>query len=118
MKTTLKIEELIMLFFSVYLFSNLTFNWWWYLILFLLPDISFLGYVVNNKIGAFLYNVFHHKGLAISIYMLGIYLSNEYLQLAGIILFGHSSFDRILGYGLKYTNSFNNTHLGKIGNKK
>jgi hypothetical protein len=118
MKTTLKLEEVTMLFFSVYLFNNLTFNWWWYLILFLLPDISFLGYAVNNKFGAFLYNVFHHKGVAILLYIIGVYSINEYLQLAGIILFGHSSFDRILGYGLKYTDSFNNTHLGKIGNKK
>lgn len=65
-----------------------------------------------------MYNVFHHKGLAILLYILGIYLRNEYLQLAGIMLFGHSSVDRILGNGLKYTDSFNNTHLGKIGNEK
>nr|WP_317038961.1 DUF4260 family protein [Urechidicola croceus] len=33
----------------------------------------------------------------------------------GIILFGHASFDRMLGYRLKNSDSFNNTHLGKIG---
>ena len=30
-------------------------------------------------------------------------------------LFGHSSFDRIMGYGLKHEDAFQNTHLGKIG---
>jgi hypothetical protein len=30
-------------------------------------------------------------------------------------LFGHSAFDRMLGYGMKYTDSFQHTHLGLIG---
>ena len=30
-------------------------------------------------------------------------------------LFGHSSFDRVMGYGLKHEDSFQNTHLGGIG---
>ena len=30
-------------------------------------------------------------------------------------LFGHSSFDRVFGYGLKHENAFQNTHLGRIG---
>ncbi|MBV6397568.1 MAG: hypothetical protein HFACDABA_03182 [Anaerolineales bacterium] len=30
-------------------------------------------------------------------------------------LFGHSSFDRVLGYGLKHEDAFQNTHLGRIG---
>lgn len=36
-------------------------------------------------------------------------------ELAGAILFAHSSLDRILGYGLKHFDSFRNTHLGTIG---
>jgi hypothetical protein len=27
----------------------------------------------------------------------------------------HIGFDRMLGYGLKYSSSFNDTHLGRIG---
>lgn len=30
-------------------------------------------------------------------------------------LLGHSSFDRVLGYGLKHEDAFQNTHLGRIG---
>jgi uncharacterized protein DUF4260 len=30
-------------------------------------------------------------------------------------LFEHSSFDRVLGYGLKHEDAFQNTHLGRIG---
>ena len=61
MKNLLKIEEFAMFLFSIYLFSLLDFNWWWYLILIITPDIGMLGYVINPKIGAFTYNIFHHK---------------------------------------------------------
>jgi hypothetical protein len=55
------------------------------------------------------------KALGISIFVIGIILANQPVQLAGLILFGHSSMDRILGYGLKYSDSFQHTHLGMIG---
>ncbi|WP_299224111.1 DUF4260 domain-containing protein [uncultured Aquimarina sp.] len=115
MKTTLQLEELAMLGLGIYLFSLLSFSWWLFLALFLVPDIGMLGYLINQKIGALTYNIFHHKGLAIFMYCVGIYLSNELIQLCGIILFSHAAFDRILGYGLKYEKGFKFTHLGEIG---
>jgi hypothetical protein len=114
MKTIIKLEEVAMLALSVVLFNQLHFAWWWYLALFLAPDISMLGYLINTKIGADSYNFFHHKAVGIIIGLLGFYLQNEIYMLAGIIIFGHSSFDRILGYGLKYADSFKNTHLGSL----
>jgi hypothetical protein len=77
-----------------------------------------LGYTVNNKIGTFCYNLFHHLGVALMVYLVGTALTLPYLQMIGAILFAHSAFDRILGYGLKYPDSFQNTHLGKIGKDK
>lgn len=115
MKTTLKLEELGMFVLGIYLFSELHFSWWWFLVLILTPDVSMLGYIVNSKIGGFTYNLFHHKGIAILVYLLGIYFNNQLTQLFGLILFSHASFDRIFGYGLKYSSSFHDTHLGKIG---
>lgn len=117
MKTTLKSEELIMFVLGIFAFNQLCFVWWWFLVLFLVPDISMLGYLVNPKIGAITYNLFHHKGIAILLYVLGVFLKMEIIELIGVILFSHASFDRILGYGLKYSTSFHDTHLGKIGNK-
>jgi hypothetical protein len=69
---------------------------------------------VNNKVGAILYNTIHHKGLAIVVCVLGWYAGNDWIQLAGLILFGHSSMDRMLGYGLKYFSGFKQTHLGDL----
>ncbi|MFN8237740.1 MAG: DUF4260 domain-containing protein [Chitinophagales bacterium] len=114
MKMTIKLEELGMFLLSVFLFTQLHFTWWFYPALFLAPDISMLGYLVNTQTGAYCYNLFHHKLLAIVVGIAGFYLQSEWWMLAGILLFGHASFDRILGYGLKYTDSFKHTHLGKL----
>jgi hypothetical protein len=115
MKTLLKLEELFMFGITIFLFSKMDFAWWWYPALLFTPDLSMLGYLINTKIGAATYNFIHHKALGISVYVLGIILASQPLQLAGLILFGHSSMDRVLGYGLKYADSFQHTHLGMIG---
>lgn len=115
MKNVLKAEEIVMFLCSIFIFSKLEFAWWWFPALLLVPDLSMIGYLVNPMVGAFCYNFVHHKGVALIVYVFGIILANPNLQLAGIILFGHSSMDRIMGYGLKYNDSFNNTHLGVIG---
>ena len=104
-----------MLLLSIFLFGQLSFAWWWFLVLILAPDISMLGYVAGNKVGAVCYNLFHHKAVAITVYVAGFYLHNEVLQLIGVILFGHSSMDRLFGYGLKTFAGFKFTHLGEIG---
>ena len=115
MKNILKLEELFMFGLGIFMFSELPYQWWWFLVLILTPDIGMIGYLLGNKVGAFMYNLFHHKGLAIAIYLLGVYLSVSILQLIGIILFAHSAMDRIMGYGLKYDKGFKFTHLGEIG---
>ncbi len=117
MKNSIKLEEFFMFTLGIFLFSQLNYAWWWFLVLILLPDIGMVGYLVNSKTGALIYNLFHHKAIAIGVYFIGIYTKNEILQLAGVILFSHSAMDRMFGYGLKYNDSFNNTHLGTIGNK-
>ncbi|MCP4458170.1 MAG: DUF4260 domain-containing protein [Cytophagales bacterium] len=115
MKEILKLEEAMMFTLSVYLFVQTDFAWWWFPALILAPDVSMLGYLVNPRIGAFMYNLFHHKALAIVILLAGWYFVLPSLVLSGIILFGHSSLDRVFGYGLKYSDNFQHTHLGKVG---
>lgn len=115
MKTTLKLEELGIFFLGLFLFSLLEFQWWIFALLFFLPDIGMLGYVFGNKAGAFAYNIFHHKGIAVALYVLGVIAESEWVQLSGLVLLSHSAFDRILGYGLKYERGFKFTHLGEIG---
>ncbi len=118
MKTLISIEEAAQFALSVILFAKLPFVWWIYPALFLLPDLSMIGYTINAKVGAFIYNLVHHKANAIVVGVIGLFLANNYWLLAGIILFGHSSLDRVFGYGLKYNKGFKFTHLGEIGTQK
>ena len=115
MKTTIRLEELGFTLFSVYLFSLLPFPWWYFPVLFFVPDLSMLGYLAGPGIGALVYNFVHHRGLALLYYVLGMLLATPALALAGAIIFAHSSLDRVFGYGLKFPDSFSNTHLGRIG---
>jgi hypothetical protein len=117
MKTIIKLEELGLFVLGIYFFNQLDYIWWWFLVLILTPDLSMIGYFFGNKMGALCYNLFHHKGIAIALYFAGIYFSNSLIQLSGVILFTHSSMDRMFGYGLKYEKGFKYTHLGEIGKK-
>ena len=117
MKILLKLEELGQLLLGLFAYGFYTYEWHWLPLLFFLPDISILGYLSGKREGAYLYNLFHHKGVAVVIFLIGYYVNIEMLQLAGIILFAHASFDRLLGYGLKHTKGFSFTQLGEIGRK-
>lgn len=120
MKNLLRIEELLQLILCAYLSHQLPYAGWLYWALFLTPDMGMLGYLIDTKIGAALYNIFHHKGIAIAFYITGLVLANHALQFTGLLLFGHSAFDRIFGYGLKFADNFKHTHLGWLngGNGK
>ena len=118
MKNLLRLEEGAMILLAVYLYKFLGYPVWLFAVLFLAPDIGMIGYLLNTRIGAFTYNLLHHKGIAIILYLAGFYFNQPVLQLIGIIIFAHSSFDRILGYGLKYGDSFKHTHLGILGSKQ
>jgi Domain of unknown function (DUF4260) len=115
MKKLLQLEEIAQFALGIYLFTKLNFAWWWFPALILLPDLSMIGYLINPKIGAWLYNFVHHKLFGVLILIYGYSIDNQAVTLIGIILFAHSAMDRIFGYGLKYEDSFFNTHLGKIG---
>lgn len=115
MKTIISIEELAKLIMAYCLSIYLGYGWWVFLVWIISPDISMIAYLINSKIGAWVYNLFHHQAIAVIIGILGIYLMSPQLQFIGLILFGHSAMDRALGYGLKYEDDFKHTHLGWIG---
>ena len=118
MHNLLTLEEIGQFFLSIILFNQLDYAWWIFPACLLLPDLSMIGYLVDTKTGAWIYNFFHHKLVAITILLIGFWSNHSILVLAGIILFGHSAMDRIFGYGLKFNDNFKNTHLGSIGKRK
>lgn len=100
MKNVLKLEELAMFMASIYALYLHEVPWWAYVLLGLGPDIGMIGYAINPRIGAFTYNLFHHKGIAIAVGLLGLVLGSDVIFLTGVVLFGHSSMDRIFGLSL------------------
>jgi hypothetical protein len=101
LKTLVRLEELTLVALSFYLFLALHYAWWWFPVLFFFPDISLAGYLINPKVGAVTYNLIHHKAVSVLLYLLGSLTHLPGLQLAGVVLFGHSSLDRVLGFGLQ-----------------
>lgn len=114
MKTLIKLEELAQVLLSIYLFSLLPFTWWVYPVFFFAPDLSMVGMLLNKRLGALVYNFIHHRALALGIFILGGLLGVPLLSLTGVMLLGHSSFDRLLGFGLLDTDSHNSTPLDSI----
>ncbi|HNX56890.1 MAG TPA: DUF4260 domain-containing protein [Prolixibacteraceae bacterium] len=115
MNTLIRLEEAAFLVLAFILSIYLGFGWWLFILLLFAPDLSMAGYLFGSKTGALIYNLFHHKAVAIVVAGLGLFLNNNPAILAGLVLLGHSSLDRILGFGLKYPDDFNHTHLGTIG---
>ena len=116
MKNIIKLEELGVFALSVFLLFKLAhpLSWWMYALLFFAPDIGMLGYLINTRVGAVTYNYFHHKAVASFLVILGVVVANHFLIMSGLLMFAHSSFDRVLGFGLKYPDSFKHTSVGTI----
>jgi hypothetical protein len=94
------------------------FAWYWLPILFLVVDLSALGYLSNARVGALIYNIGHSligPTLLVSLY---IATSNQVVLFISLIWLFHILLDRALGYGLKHTTGFHQTHLGPIGKAK
>ncbi len=115
MRNLLKLEEAAMFLFGLVLLGNFGLPWWLLILLLLSPDLGALGYLANPRFGALTYNLLHHKAVALALFFIGVVSANLYFQIAGLIIFTHSSIDRAFGFGLKFPDSFNNTHLGPIG---
>lgn len=117
MDIAIKIEEAAITAVSIYFLSQYNFGLpvWALALLFFSPDLSMLGYLLNTRIGAITYNLFHHRGLALALLAVGFFMHMDVLITGGLLLLAHSSFDRMLGYGLKFSDDFKHTSLGWMG---
>ncbi|MEN3931052.1 DUF4260 domain-containing protein [Microvirga sp. W0021] len=101
---------------SIYFFAGYT--WPMFAILFFVPDLSFFAYFAGRKVGAIVYNAMHTLFGPFVLGAIGYCFEFGYLGQLSLIWAAHIAFDRVLGYGLKSTTSFHDTHLGRIGRKK
>jgi hypothetical protein len=110
----LKLEGLFVLLFCIYFYSTYDYGWGLFLFFLLLPDISMLGYLINVKIGALFYNLFHTYVTSTLPLVWGIITHSDLSIIVGLIWTAHIGMDRLLGYGLKYPTHFKDTHFLKI----
>ena len=112
----LRIEGLAVAAVSAVLYARTGASWWLFAALWLVPDLSMLGYLLSPCRGARIYNAFHTYTLPI---VLG--LSGWLLHARGLLCPSRSSGSTTSasivcsGYGLKYSNGFGWTHLGIKG---
>jgi len=83
--------------------------------LWLVPDLSMLGYLVSPCWGARCYNAIHTTILPIVLAMAAMLLHTAGPLPYALIWLNHIGVDRLLGYGLKYPSGFGWTHLGTQG---
>lgn len=100
-------------------------GWWWVpLALFLVFDLSMLGYVRSPRAGAVGYNLVHSYTVPAVLGLVALLALLASLQpltwWTGLIALSwafHVAVDRALGYGIKLPDAFEHTHLGWIGNR-
>lgn len=97
-------------------------SWWWMILaLFLVFDLSALGYLRSPKVGAVSYNIVHNYGFPAVAAISALATQNWSPGVStalGVVACGwafHVGVDRALGYGLKTAEGFTHTHLGQIG---
>jgi hypothetical protein len=114
-RAVLRLEGAVMLLVSLALYQRLGGSWETFALCFLLPDVSFAGYLLGPKAGAFAYNCAHSYVGPLLCAGVGVLTGAHICLIAALIWSAHVGFDRALGYGLKYSEGFGFTHLGRIG---
>jgi hypothetical protein len=111
----LRAEGAALLVVAVILYARFRESWWLFVILFLAPDLTFLGYLGSARLGAIAYNSAHTLIGPLLLSAVGLLSQAHILVPLALIWIAHIGFDRMLGYGLKYAAGFGFTHLGRIG---
>lgn len=110
-KALLRLEGLAVLVVATVLYAKLDASWWLFAALIIAPDLSMVGYIANNRVGAALYNAAHWYVPPLALIAGGALGSETRLATIGLVWAAHIGLDRALGYGLKYGEGFRMTHL-------
>ena len=114
-RLVLRLEGLCVFIAALIAYDKFGDGWKLFALCFLAPDISFIGYVWGKKSGAISYNTAHSYIGAVACLAAGLAFSQSVMLCISMIWCAHLGFDRALGYGLKYSEGFGFTHLGRIG---
>jgi hypothetical protein len=111
----LRVEGSAILGLAVFLYARGDYGWLLFVLLLLVPDIGLLGYAAGPRAGAIAYNAVHTTVGPAALAAIGILAGAPRVISLALVWFAHIGLDRMLGYGLKHTSGFRETHLGRIG---
>ncbi|WP_428841063.1 DUF4260 domain-containing protein [Bradyrhizobium pachyrhizi] len=114
-RTLLRLEGLVLFLGMTVLYAQWEGSWLVYVLLFLVPDLSFAAYLAGPRVGAIVYNAAHSYLAPVALMTLGFAAAAPLVLSIAMIWLAHIGIDRALGYGLKYSKGFGFTHLGRIG---
>ena len=115
LRTMLRLEGLALFTGMTLLYAVWGGSWWIYAILFLVPDLSFAGYLAGPRAGAMVYNAAHSYMAPMILMVTGFAIEAPLVLSIAMLWLAHIGIDRALGYGMKYVTGFGFTHLGRIG---
>ena len=111
----LRIEAAALLTGALIAYSTTGQHWWLVPVVVLLPDLAMTGYVAGTRIGAFVYNLAHATPVPALVIGLGWCQHRPLVLGLGLVWLAHIGLDRLMGYGLKYGDQVQLTHLGMLG---
>jgi hypothetical protein len=111
----LRLEGAVMLSLAVFLYVRGDGGWLLFALLILAPDVGLAGYAAGPRVGAIAYNAVHTTLGPAALAVIGILSESAGAVSVALVWFAHIGMDRMLGYGLKHSSGFRDTHLGRIG---
>ena len=99
---------------AIALYAQQSGEWGAFVLLLLTPDFSMVGYLHNPRIGAALYNLFHTYTLPLALALIALSAGWSLGVSLALIWLAHIGMDRTVGYGLKYADSFKETHFNRL----
>jgi hypothetical protein len=113
----IRLEALAVVAVSAVLYAQTGASWLLFASLWLVPDLSMLGYFAGPCWGARTYNAIHSYVTPATLVLAGLLLHRAQVLPCALIWINHIGVDRLLGYGLKYPAGFGWTHLGRLGKR-
>ncbi|MSR70483.1 DUF4260 family protein [Candidatus Kaiserbacteria bacterium] len=113
-----RLEGALMFLVALTLYFWFDFPGYIFFVLLFVFDLSMLGYFVDNRVGALLYNLGHSLVWPLGLFWYSVFFDNGVAFALALIWLAHIGMDRAFGFGLKCSTGFNDTHLGPIGGKK
>ena len=100
---------------AVFAYDASGWAWWVFIVLLLSPDLSMVGYLAGDRVGALAYNLGHTLVGPAALLAWWWADGPTWARALGAGWLAPIGRDHAFGYGLKLREGFQHTHLGRIG---